>query len=299
MPASDVVQRLKNTSLSILPLKFCVVNEKKLPFTTQNTMARVNVDSDFVSFSEICNFKDLNCYKSLGISILASKITAIDIDHCVSIDNTNSLIITDIASDIISIFANVSYTEISFSGTGIRILFYTNNIDNYQDTYYYKNTKIHVECYQNTPRYVTITGNTLIDNISANNIDSSTFLMFLDKYMKHDSLNSLKNNMNSNVSYESLATSKQISLKKLIFTNNLFRTRWYREKNLETLSESDIDYYLLSTLYKTITHDLTKIKLCFESSVYFNTKSEKHLIKWNRNNYSYFYRTMQKIIQGG
>lgn len=101
--------------------------------------------------------------------------SAIDIDHCVDEDGN----ISEMAKEIIN-YMN-SYTELSPSRTGIRIIFKTDTrID--KDYYYINNHNNGLEIYisDNTNKFVTITGN----KISGDIINELDIQYILDKYMK-------------------------------------------------------------------------------------------------------------------
>ena len=75
-----------------------------------------------------------------------------------------------------------SYTEISPSGRGIRIIFKTDDKIN-KDTHYINNRNLGLEIYisDNTNKYVTLTGNKL----SGDSINSINISYVLEKYMKN------------------------------------------------------------------------------------------------------------------
>lgn len=110
MKLNDIPNELKNHNY------WCVWKDKKMPYNPKtNMLAKTNDPDTFADFETVC--KALNCgsYIGLGIGIFNS-IGAIDIDHCY--DNGK---LSDMAKDIIDKMG--SYTEISPSGTGIRIIF--------------------------------------------------------------------------------------------------------------------------------------------------------------------------------
>ena len=95
-----------------------------------------NLD-DFCSFSEIIGHMDK--YDGIGIAI-AGDMAAIDIDHCIE-----DGVLSDMASEIVSKVN--SYTEISPSGTGIRLIGKTHGFTYDKERYYINNRKYGLEVY--------------------------------------------------------------------------------------------------------------------------------------------------------
>jgi hypothetical protein len=90
----------------------------------------------------------------LGLGIF-NGFSAVDIDHCVDKGKIN-----DFAQGLIDYFQ--SYTEFSPSGTGIRIIFKTDDkVD--KEKFYINNSKIGLEIYVegSTNKFVTLTGNAI------------------------------------------------------------------------------------------------------------------------------------------
>ena len=77
-----------------------------------------------------------------------------------------------------------SYTEVSPSGNGIRIIFKAIGLVHDKDKYYINNQKIGLEVYLagSTSKYVTITGNALNDLDVASRTDE--ILVVVEKYMR-------------------------------------------------------------------------------------------------------------------
>ena len=95
----------------------------------------------------------MNGFDGIGIGIF-DDICAIDIDHCIQ-----NGVFSDLATEITDIMN--SYTEVSPSGSGLRILFRAPGLQYDKDKYYINNKKIGLEIYAAgfTNKYVTITGN--------------------------------------------------------------------------------------------------------------------------------------------
>ena len=109
----------------------------KIPYDClKSTMAKSNDRTTFYSFDVASKY--VQYYDGLGIGIF-NGFSAIDIDSCI-IDG----VISDMAQEIIDYCQ--SYTEISPSGTGIRIIFKANKkIDFDKSAYYINNRKIKLE----------------------------------------------------------------------------------------------------------------------------------------------------------
>ena len=287
MNAVDVLTNLMSTDLVHNDLKYCLVDSNKLPHQVDGSMARPNHNEDFVDITEIANADNLAEYAGVGISIKASNLTAIDVDHCFDKPFTFDTI-DDRGKDIYNMFKSYAYIEFSFSGTGMRILFKCDNIDDYSKTYFVKNSKQQIEFYQpsGNARYVTVTGRFLANNSIKNRINISEILFsFLNKYMlrplKEVNENAIKN---TDKTIEEL----QLELKKLLFRNIHFQELWFGKAPGSGRNESELDYAIISTIYSTITTDKEKIRILFESSPYFKSKDYKHKTKWEYNNHRYY-----------
>ena len=287
MKARDVIQRLLDKSIIKSDLRYCLVDENKHPFKIDTTPARPNVIEDFVNFETLKNSENIDVYAGIGISIQASNVSAIDVDKCFSIPNDiNSG--DERAKYFLDLFKDDAYCEFSFSGTGLRIIFKQPLIENYSDKYYIKNEKYKLEYYQpnKSYRYVTVTGNCINDK----NIDESCNLTnkiyeFLDKYMKRPVL-TLK------VNTEEVETRTYEELMKLVKVKYLkdiiFQNLWFNNAPGSGKDESERDYHLVVYLYQNITQDKDLLKKIFESSPFFKSKDNKHVYKWNYNNFRYF-----------
>lgn len=115
-------------------------------------------------------------YDGLGVGIFDA-LAAVDIDHCMGEDGTP----TEMACDILSIMG--SYSEISPSGKGIRILFYAPGFQYDTEKYYINNQKLGLEVYIAgcTKKFVTVTGTVLLDLEMAQRNDEIQEV--LEKYM--------------------------------------------------------------------------------------------------------------------
>lgn len=284
----------------LLNLKYCLVTKDKLPYRIDEILARSNHSEDFVNIQEIIsNLENINIenYKGVGISIQASNICAIDVDHCFSspFDITSG---DERAQQLIDKFKDLAYIEFSFSGTGLRILFKSNLIENYSDKYYIKNKNNSIEYYQpnNSYRYVTITGRFIYNNL-IKDINNDIIIDFLNEYMKK----TIK-------SYDSIITTNEVEtrtyeqLMKIVKYKYLkdysFQDLWFTKAPGSGKDESERDYHLVAYLYENITQDKNLLKQIFESSEFFKTKDWKHINKWKNQNgryFNYLYDTMRRI----
>lgn len=266
-------------------LKYCFMDKNKVPYTVGNYKAKPNVIEDFVELEKMLDNNRIEDYVGVGLSIQANEICAIDVDKCFSnkfdISSADSR-----ALEIIEIFKDIAYIEFSFSGNGLRVLFKSDIIENYADTYYIKNSKNGIEYYQpsNSYRYVSITGKFIINNFVLNYVDKSLLLFFLDNYMTRPKLEKKCNVgqiLDTSVDYEQLLIHHYRS-------NFQFQDVWFSKAPGAGKDESEKDFYLLSYIYTNITQNKDKIKELFEMSPFFKSKDSNHKYKWSYNNYRYF-----------
>lgn len=268
-------------------LKYCLVDQDKKPHKIDGSLCRPNHVEDFVSLDELITCNKLTEYSGIGISIQASNIFAIDIDKCFSIANDITSGSTQV-KDILDKFKDVAYCEFSFSGTGLRILFFYELIDDYSQKYFIKNTKRGIEFYQpsNSFRYVTLTGNKLSTICKTDKKLENVVTQFLDTYMLREvtTQHVVKNTCVSEKTIDELMT----DVKKLYLTNFRFQDLWFGNAPGSGRNESELDYQLLSMIYEHITQDYEMIKEIFEASNYFLSKDKKHLYKWTSSDNRYF-----------
>lgn len=285
---------LNNDNLINANLKYCLVNESKIPFRFDNEIAKPNKLDDFVNIEDLVD-SDLEKYAGLGISIQASNICAIDVDKCFSIpfdiDSADER-----ALDIIERFKKVAYIEFSFSGKGLRVFFKQNIIDNYIKKYYIKNDNTNIEYYQPTQsfRYVTITGRYIINNPIVSNKDFINIIIdFLETYMKRQTVIKKKINVieNDDRSIEEIMKKVKIHL----LQNYNFQEVWFSQAPGSGQNESQLDFFLLSYLFENIVQDKEKLRLIFEKSPYFKSKDKKHVNKWLYNDYRYYNYVYERL----
>lgn len=273
-------------------LRYCYINKEKVPFRSNGTdSARPNVVTDFVPFSQL-DLSKASMFAGLGISIQASGICAIDVDHCFT--RPNDLSSADPrAQDIINIFGGTTYIEFSFSGTGLRILFKAAPIFEYDKTYYIKNSKTRCEYYfpQGSSRYVTVTGKTII-YAPINYIPDTVLKVFLDTYMLRPK------RLDNTTSREPIQGDIGNLILHFLRTNRGFQDNWFDKAPGSGSNESERDFFLLKFIFENITNDKTKAKEVFEQSPFFQSKDRKHKYKWERSDFRYF-NYLYNVISGG
>lgn len=257
-------------------------DEKKLPYNAvTGALAKSNDIKTFHPFSVVLTH--LNTYLNydedgrqtggLGLGIF-NGYSAVDIDKCRQTDGTLSAM----AQDIIA-YCN-SYTETSPSGTGIRIIFRTNNTFNKSD-YYTNNAKLGLEIYvsKHTNKYVTITGKMLSATSDINDVDIQPIL---DKYMRKP--HAPVNQSVTRSSAFDIDTCRDTKLR------NLWADRPADD------NESSHDLALCSKLAFYLGNDRSRVRDAFESSPYYQTKDDKHIRKWDRDDYRE--QTLDKACSG-
>lgn len=287
MNALDTLNNIiNNDNLVFSDLKYCLVNDKKIPFKINGENAKPNQTADFISIDNLLDCKELNNYAGLGISIQASNVHAIDVDKCFS-EPFNLDSADERALDVINRFMNFAYIEFSFSGKGLRVFFKSKLIPNYCDNFYIKNENCGIEYYQpnQSYRYVTITGRYIVNN-SIRVIDEKIIYEFLNDYMKRPSKQKKFINVieNDNRSLDEIMK----KVKSKLLKNHVFQERWFSKAPGSNSNESEIDFYLLNYLYENIVQDYEKLRLTFENSPYFKSKDKKHFKKWVYNDYRYY-----------
>lgn len=302
MNALDFIENIiNNENLYNANLKYCLINNTKIPYKYNNELAKPNHIEDFVDIDTLISNENILNYAGIGVSIQASNIYAIDVDKCFSIpfDITSA---DERAKDIINMFKNICYIEFSFSGTGLRILFKTNegfNINEYKSKYYIKNSKTKCEFYQpnDSFRYVTITGKYIINNnlqLDKNDIYNTLYL-FINKYMsKPKEIIRGKPDESDN---NDINTSKY-KLKYFLLTDINFQELWFSKAPGSGADESERDYHIIKFIYQKITSNKNVIKELFELSPYFKSKDFKHSNKWTYQNYRYYNYIYEQIKEG-
>ena len=251
--------------------EFCVtqLNDKKPYDPFKKTV--IGSKDPFYSIEELLNL-GIEKYDTIGIKVQGD-ISSIDIDHCVSGD-----IITDEALDIIH---NIrSYTEVSPSGTGIRILFTASNPFN-REKYKIKNSLNGVEYYDGQDqltkggRMVRLSGDRIFTEYNFSEVDTTDIL---DRYMMKDHRDTLYKMVEGDINENKCYFIGEY-LKKDYSIYNIY----YR--HMAILSESEWDLLLLNHI-SFYTDNLNEIRYIFENTTYFKNKDQRHLNKWKRVSYS-------------
>jgi len=247
-----------------------LTDKGKQPFDpVSGNMARSNDPSTFHTFKtalehlhKYYSFDESgNATGGLGLGVFRGY-SAIDIDHCIDSDGKMS----DMARDIIDYCQ--SYTEISPSGKGIRIILKTDTELN-KETHYVNNRKIGLEVYlsDQTNKYVTITGNVL----HPGKIATVDIRYILEKYMKKDvpKVGEIKQQKTDIV----FDIGNYLNDSKL-------QTLWYGTAPGSGANESELDLALVSKLSYYLQGDLIKVDEAFMSSPYYQSKDTAHKKKW-------------------
>ena len=240
--------------------------------------AKSNNRSTFVSYATLMIYAEqyIDYDEATGKQIggiglgVFNGFSAIDIDHCVDErGNVNSM-----AREIIDFCQ--SYTELSPSKTGIRIIFKSKiKID--KNIYYINNAKNHLEIYisDNTNKFVTVTANRY-NNYEINEIDLTPIL---NKYMKR----SVPLTPNVPTNYDRTVS---IDLNRALMKDDKLYDLWNNQAPGSHSNESELDMALCCKLAFYCNGDFDKIKQAFESSPYYESKDELHKNKWHNGSYS-------------
>lgn len=255
----------------------------KIPFDViKKTYAKSNNEETFYPFMTVQK-KINNYYKidengkmlgGLGLGIF-NGYSAIDIDHC--IDENGK--INELAKDIIDYVG--SYTEVSPSKTGIRIIFKT-QIQFDKNKYYinkkinFNGEKIGLEIYIHgaTNKFVTITGN----SIYPCDVKECDITYILDKYMLRENIKVLNND---NQEYTDPYNIDVDDIERFTRTDTKLFDLW----NNNSGNPSEQDLGLLCKLAFYTNKDYNKMIDLFEQSPYFKMKDNVHLKKWEREDY--------------
>lgn len=286
--ALEVLENISNSpALLEADLKYCYMNKDKVPYigTLSKTRAKPNDINCFVSLDKM-NFDYATEYAGLGISVQASKICGIDVDHCFSEPfNINSIDVR--GEDIINRFKDFAYIEFSFSGTGLRVFFKANEIKDYKEKYYIKNSNTQCEyyyCQSESFRYLSITGKTIVEH-KIELINDELLLNFLNTYMVRPKI--VKKSVaitNKNETIHSFANDEQ-ALKYYKLKNKRFQDVWFSTAPGSGADESERDFFLVKFIFENITINKDKIREIFEQSDFYKSKDYKHKKKWENPRY--------------
>ena len=147
----------------------------KVPYSIRGYRANPARKADYADWQ--LALEHLADYDGIGVGVF-DRLSMIDIDRCVFQDGS----LSEMAEDIVSLMD--SYTEISPSGTGLRIIFYADAEDYDRDRFYINNQSKGLEVYvaDVTKKYCTVTGK----RIYGHEIEerSRQLLTVLEKYME-------------------------------------------------------------------------------------------------------------------
>ena len=257
--------------------KWCLwkrIEGRKILINPQtHEFGKANDETTFTDFDFAYNEFMRGNFEGMGIGIF-NHICAIDIDHCID-DNHN---VSDMAKDIIK--AVDSYTEISPSGHGIRILFETDDTFVYdKEKYYINNRNIGLEIYlaKATSKFVTITGNKVCGDFK-NAQDKLQYV--LDKYMKRKS-EVVEISKSTVLVYDINNDMLKIGLE----NDKVLKELWNLIPSMSSINESELDMALCSKLNYWLSNDEEKVYQAFMSSPYAQQKDEKHKAKLQRDDY--------------
>lgn len=220
--------------------------------------------SDFETAAAVCSHGG---YAGLGLGIF-NGFSAIDIDHCIEDGK-----LSEMAQDIIKRMD--SYTEISPSGTGIRIIFTVSGFIYDTDRFYINNQKLGLEVYVAgaTNKFVTITGDVL--HAKPIREASQSLTKVLELYMGR----SRKNIVPMQAPIENEPSMLDIGLRK----DRKLIAYWNGVRPLPSESENDMGF-MAKLLYWTNRNVDAAIQ-AFLSSPYALQKDEKHKKKMLRKDY--------------
>jgi len=242
----------------------------KLPYDPNTgCRAKSNDPSTFVDFETANTVFSNGSFDGLGLGIFGS-IGAIDIDHCVADGEFSNM-----AQDIINRMN--SYTEISPSGKGIRIIFWVNGFEYDKERYYINNQKKGLEVYVSgaTNKFVTITGERINDNLVADCTEKLT--QVLEQYMKRELNNT--GDRQSTIAAENAKDLLKVGLEK----DEKLKSYW--NGNRPHGNESEDDAGFMAKLLYWCNNDTEYAIQAFRSSPYSAQKDEKHIKKINRADY--------------
>jgi len=257
--------------------EFCVTqHDDKRPFDPYKKHS-ISAKDKFYDIGDLID-AGIEGYDTIGIKVM-NTISAIDIDHCVYKGK-----LSDVAEDIVQSLK--SYTEISPSGTGIRILFKAKNEFD-RKRYKIKNSNRGIEYYDGIDQ---ITKGGRMVRLSADEIYDFDFIEVdttnvLDRYMAKDYVES----------YEFDET--EINASKCYFIGQYLRKDYtiydvyYRHMSM--LSESEWDLILANHI-SFYTQNINEIRYVFEKTGYHKKKDKKHITKWNDTSYA---TNMFKIVR--
>ena len=232
--------------------------------------------ADFCSFDDI--MQQVDSFDGIGIAITGD-IAAIDIDHCIEDGK-----LSDLAEEISGKLD--SYTEISPSGKGIRIIGKTSGFSYDKEKYYINNRRYGLEVYaaRDKGQFVTITGNALNDK-PVRDI-TEVLPEILDAYMLRPAVERPENRMDAPGSF---LTDEEVIMKASAAANGEKFRSLYAGDITGYPSQSEAELAFMTTLAFWCGGDEEQME-----SIYLGSGLRRD--KWNRADYRN--ATISKALNG-
>lgn len=253
----------------------------KVPYNPRTGgRAQPNKADTFSSYNVAVEAYRRGGYDGIGLGIFGDY-AAVDIDHCIQ-----DSVLSDMAQHIIREMD--SYTEISPSGTGIRILFKAPGYVYDKARYYIKHPRSGLEVYiaGSTKKYVTVTGNVLHRKPIA--IRNAEIAAVLEAHMKRSQHTAPKQNTDSNCQ----TWNGEANLDHGLLKDDKLRELWNGLR--PNGNESSDDLALMNKLAYWCQGDSNLMRQAFMSSPYYAQKDAAHKAKCDRPDY--LPATIQKAI---
>lgn len=246
----------------------------KVPYNAKKPKYRASVDKPytFTTFAEAAAAAASEEFDGIGIRVNADLI-GIDIDH---VDGLEDGQLSDKALDIVKKIS--SYTEVSPSGKGLRIFCKAKDLHYDDKKYYTKHDDLEIYVPGYTNRFLTVTGNTILDNEKALCERTDALQDILERYMLRPQKK--PENVSQSVT-EPLTLSEEEILSKAINSRNgqkfsdLFSGTWEKSYN----SQSEADLALCTLLAFWCSKDAAAIDSIFRKSGLYRQE------KWEREDY--------------
>ena len=257
--------------------------QTKVPYRTNGMRAASDNPETFTSFDQAVAAYQKGGYSGLGLGIF-NGFCAVDIDHCIDNDAPGGSKLSGMAQDIIDTMD--SYTEVSPSGTGIRILFKAKGFPYDKSKYYINNQKRGLEVYIEgaTKKYVTVTGQSWNHKPIAER--SEQIAAVLDKYMRRQEQKPAEQPISR--------LDAPVYLRRGLDADKRMRALW--DGHRDTTDESGNDLALFNKLAYWCSRDEGQMIDAFLRSPYVAQKDEAHQKKARREDY--LHSTAQMAIAG-
>lgn len=245
----------------------------KVPYSLGGFRTDATKRRSFSPFLAVKAVFEKGGYDGIGIFIDRT-FSAVDIDHCIK-----DGVMSDMAKSIIDRFD--SYTEISPSGEGIRILMDTSGVEFEKARYYVNRKKIGLEVYTEK-KFVSVTGNAIREKPVRRCGDE--FVSFMEEYMRKPEPKRRK--VQAPGSF--LSDESVLSMAMSASNGEKFRRLW--EGDISGYpSHSEAVLALCSVLAFYCGGDIEQMDRIYRGSKLCNEK-------WNREDYRQ--RTLEKAVSG-